>query len=74
MQIFEKWWHKNNKVICLDYCKEWEKPMYKIYTNGAKRKNGDSCYDFHIHFGRFSFSYTNYDLQRKVKITGGKIR
>lgn len=41
--------------------------MFKIYTNGAKRKNGDSCYDFHIHFGRLAFWYTNYDLQRKIK-------
>lgn len=65
MIIFEKWWHKNTKVIHLEYCKEWEKPMYKIYTNGGKRKNGDACFDFHIHLGRLSFWYTNSDLQRR---------
>ena len=68
MRIFEKWWHKGNKVICLYYYKGWPKPMFKIYTNGAKRKNGDSCYDFHIHLGRLAFWYTNYDLQRKIKV------
>jgi hypothetical protein len=66
MRIFEKWWHKGNKVICLYHYKEWLKPEFKIYTNGAKRKNGDSCYDFNIHLGRFAFWYTNYDLQRKI--------
>ena len=67
MRIFEKWWHKGNKVICLYYYKEWQKQHFRISTNGAKRKNGDACYDFTIQFGRFAFWYTNYDLQGKIK-------
>jgi len=42
MTIFEKWWHKNTKVIHLEYCEHWRKPMYKIYTNGGKKKNKES--------------------------------
>ena len=67
MTIFEKWWSKNTKVIHLQYCKEWKKPMYKIYTNGGKKKNCDNCFDFNIHFWKFHFWYINADLQKKVK-------
>ena len=34
----------------------------------GKEKNGDVCFDLHIHFGRFSFWYTNFDLQRKLSL------
>jgi len=65
-EIFEIWWHKHSKVICLCYY-EWGEPDFWIHSNGAKRKNGDRCFDFNIHFGKLAFWYTNFDLQREVK-------
>jgi len=66
-KIFEIWWHKHSKVICLYCYKCWDKPDFWIHSNGAKRKNGDRCFDFNIHFGKLAFWYTNFDLQREVK-------
>ena len=61
------WLRKYTKVIHLQYCKKWERPHFAIYTNGGKRKNGDTCFDFNIHFWKFAFWYTNYDLQKRIK-------
>ena len=65
---FQKWWNNDTKQISLmNYKKPWKeygnKPMYCIRTNGAKKKNGDTCFDLHIHFGYLIFNYTNFNLQ-----------
>ena len=65
---FDKWWNHDLKHISLlDYTQPWKengnKPMFCIRTNGAKKKNGDTCFDFFIHFGYLIFNYTNFDLQ-----------
>lgn len=60
--LFEKWWNKNTKCVNLiSYKDSWDKPHFLVHNNGAKRKNGDTCFDLdYLHF-----SYTNWDLQKK---------
>ena len=63
------WWSKDTKHIGLyNYKNPWKEygnsPMWEIRTNGAKRKNGDTCFDFFIHLGYLIFNYTNYNLQK----------
>lgn len=70
--IFERWWKKNTKVFAIvSYKKSWKehgiKPTVGIHTNGAKRKNGDKCFDLNICIGYIVIMYTNFDLQK-----GGK--
>ena len=61
--IFEKWWDKGNKTIQLIYYKDsWYKPHFWIHENGARKKNGDKCFDFNINFFYWHFSYTNFNL------------
>lgn len=66
-------WYKNNKrhIGLISYRKVWKnngnKPIYCIRTNGAKKKNGDTCFDFFIHIGYLVFNYTNFDLQGSKK-------
>lgn len=62
------WFAKGTKHIgLLNYKEPWKevgiKPMWEIRTNGGKRKNGDTCFDFFIHFGYLVFNYTNFELQ-----------
>lgn len=64
--LFEKWWNKNTKCINLiSYKDAWDKPHFLIHNNGAKRKNGDTCFDFNVDLGYLHFSYTNWNLQKK---------
>lgn len=64
--LFEKWWNKNTKYINLiSYKDAWNKSHFLIHSNGAKRKNGDTCFDFNVDLGYLHFSYTNWDLQKK---------
>ena len=63
---YEKWFGNGNKVISLrSYKGSWDKPDFWFHTNGAKRKNGDKCFDFNIHFFYLAFSYTNFNLQNQ---------
>jgi hypothetical protein len=66
--IFQKWFNKNNKQISLiSYKDSWSQNgtgrIYRIRNNGAKRKNGDKCFDFYIECGYLVFNYTNFNLQ-----------
>lgn len=75
--IFDKWWDNDNKNISLlNYRKPWKEngnpPMFRIRTNGAKKKNGDSCFDLFIHFGYLILIYTNFNLQGKKHIADKK--
>ena len=49
-------WHrkiwKRNKI----------RPMYKITNNGAKKSNGDSCFDTSLYLGYAVFGYTNWSF------------
>ena len=72
-EIFEKWW--GNKVFSItNYKKSWKengnKPRLALHHNGAKRKNGDTCFDISLIVGYTVFSYTNFDLQNKTKRGG----
>ena len=67
--IFEKWWDKGTKVFQVtNYKKSWKingnKPKFRIYTNGGKRKNGDKCFDLIIIIGYTVFNYVNFNLQK----------
>lgn len=69
--IFEKWWKRNTKVFAIiNYKRAWKehgiKPTIRIHSNRAKRKNGDTCFDLTIFIRYTVFTYTNFDLQRKV--------
>lgn len=64
----DKWWAKDTKNISLiSYKKPWKengnKPIWKIRTNGGRKRNGDNCFDFFIHLGYLVFNYTNFNLQ-----------
>ncbi len=70
MTYLDIWWAKGTKNISLiNYKEPWMKngnpPMWKIRTNGAKRKNGDSCFNLYIQLGYLVFNYTNFNLQGK---------
>ena len=65
-------WRKETKFFnIVNHRKEWKevgnKPRFCIHSNGAKRKNGDKCFDISLIIGYTVFSYTNFDLQREVK-------
>ena len=67
-EYLDIWWAKNTKHIgLLNYRESWKevgnKPMWGIRTNGGRRKNGDTCFDFFVHFGYLIFNYTNFNLQ-----------
>lgn len=69
-KIFEKWWDKDHKVFGIyNFKKPWKKngvkPTIKAHNNGAKRKNGDTCFDCTLILGYIVISYTNFDLQRE---------
>lgn len=64
------WWAKDTKnITVINYKKPWKMadnpPIWKIRTNGGRRKNGDKCLDFFIHLGYLVINYTNFDLQRE---------
>lgn len=70
-RIYEKWWKKDTKCFQINnYKKEWKeignKPILTMFTNGAKKKKGDSCFDWTMIIGYTVFNYTNFDLQKKV--------
>lgn len=69
-KLIEWWWAKGNKVFQITNYKEaWTengiKPAFKLHTNGAKRRNGDTCYDWTLIIGYIDINYTNFNLQRK---------
>lgn len=69
-KIFEIWIDKGNKVVSLIYYNDWDKYDFWIHTNGAKRGNPKhSCFDLNIHFFKLSFSYTNFNYNRKYRDT-----
>ena len=68
MVIFEKWWNKGTKCFSIRNNKKfWKevgnKPRIGFWHNGAKKKNGDTCFDVHLVLGYTVFNYTNFDLQ-----------
>ena len=66
--LFEKRWNKNTKYInIISYKNAWDKPHFLVHSNGAKRKNGDKCFDFNVNLGYLHFSYINWDLQGHMK-------
>ena len=65
--IYEKWWDNENKVFQItNYKKAWKevgnKPMFKLTTNGANKRNGDTCLDINLVIGYTIISYTNFNL------------
>jgi hypothetical protein len=63
-------YHKENIIrsISFQYCPRWEKPIYSISTNGARKGvKEDTCYDLNIRFWRFIFSYTNWNYNNHLK-------
>lgn len=69
--IFERWWKHDTKCFSIrNYKKSWKevgnKPRLSFHTNGAKRKNGDTCFDCSLIIGYTIISYTNFDLQKEV--------
>lgn len=69
---FDRWWKRNTKHIGLyNYKVPWkeigQKPIWRIRTNGASRKNGDTCFDLTIFLGYIVFNYTNWDWQKVRK-------
>ena len=70
-KIIQLCWAKGTKCFyVINYKKAWKhigtKPKFLFHHNGAKRKNGDTCYDASLIIGYTIFSYTNFDLQREV--------
>ena len=66
MKIIEKWWDKGNKVFSIyTFKKSWCRPQFFCQTNGAKRKNGDRCFDWKIVIGYIVINYTNFNLQKE---------
>jgi len=66
--IFQKWWNYGNKQVSLiSYRKSWSTNgtgrIWRVRSNGAKKKNGDTCLDFFIEAGYLVFNYTNFNLQ-----------
>jgi hypothetical protein len=67
-KVYERWWAGGNKVFQINnyresWIKEGNKPRLLLHSNGARRKNGDSCYDISLIVGYTIFNYTNFDLQ-----------
>jgi len=66
--LFEKWWSEGNKYFhIINYKQSWKEvgnpPLFRLRTNGAKKKNGDTCLDLHLEIGYTVFNYTNWNLQ-----------
>lgn len=71
-KIYSKWFSNGTKCFqIIDYKKSWKEygnpPMFKFRTNGAKRKNGDSCLDVTLIIGCLNINYTDFDLQGAAK-------
>ena len=69
-EIYEKWWDNGNKVFQItNYKKSWKEvgnpPLFRLRTNGARKRKGDKCLDIHLEIGYTVFNYTNFNLQRK---------
>lgn len=64
-RLFEKWFDNDDKLIQLTHFDKWPKPRFSIYTNGAKRKAKDRCFSLTIDIWKFSFNYTNWNLQNE---------
>ena len=70
-EIIQLCWGKGTKYFnIINYRKAWKavgnKPRLLLHHNGAKRKNGDKCFDISLIIGYMVFNYTNFDLQREV--------
>ena len=65
-KIFDKWIGSKNFSI-INYKKSWKecgnKRLLNFHTNGASKKNGDSCLDISFTIGYTVFNYTNFALQ-----------
>ena len=69
-KIIEFWWKNSTKVFQItNYRKAWKeygnKPRLFIHSNGAKRKNGDKCFDISLIIGYTILNYTNFDFVAK---------
>ena len=63
--LFDKWWDKGNKNFSIIYYRDaWDKPTIDFHHNGAKKKNGDKCFDVSLIIGYTIFNYTNFNLQK----------
>lgn len=65
--IFQRWFSKETKQFSIiNYKKAWKengnKPRICFFTNGARKKNGDSCRDVTLIIGYTIFNYTNFAL------------
>lgn len=68
--ILQRWWKNGTKQFSIiNYKKSWREagnpPLLRFRTNGAKKKNGDSCLDIYLEIGYTVFNYTNFDFQNK---------
>lgn len=66
--LFENWWDKGDKCFhIINYKKSWKEagnpPILRFRTNGAKKRNGDTCLDVHLEIGYTVINYTNWNLQ-----------
>lgn len=67
-KIFDKWWDKDTKNFSIiNYKDSWNKPRIDFHHNGAKKKNGDKCFDASLIIGYTIFNYTNFNLQKSNK-------
>lgn len=66
----DKWWDNDDKNFRIsNYKNSWKNqggPQFFFQTNGARRKNGDNCFDAKLVIGYIVINYTNFNLQ-KVK-------
>lgn len=65
--IYEKWWNHGNKVFSIiNYKDSWEKngiePRIELFTNGARKRKGDKCFDLHLTIRYTVFNYCNYNM------------
>lgn len=66
--IFQKWWDKDNKQFSIiSYRDSWSQNgtgrIWRVRSNGAKKRNGDTCFDFFVELGYMVINYTNFNLQ-----------
>lgn len=69
-EIVQVRWNNDTRYFSIvNHKKEWKecgnKPRILLHSNGARRKNGDKCFDVSLIIGYTIFNYTNFDLQRR---------
>jgi hypothetical protein len=61
-----QWWNKNtDKQLSIRWMRPWWSKngvgqIWRIRTNGANKKNKDTCLDVHIELGYLVINYTNF--------------